>query len=82
MLDRCLASGVARFREALALEMVMQRFVLDAGSSAVSGPPLGQIYGQGLFQGAPAADPRAPALSTEPQSLTSCSARCATGWRT
>ena len=35
MLDRCLASGVAQFREALALEMVMQRFVLDAGSSAV-----------------------------------------------
>ena len=38
MLDRCLTSGVARFREALALEMVMQRFVLDAGSSAVRFP--------------------------------------------
>lgn len=35
VLDRCLASGVAQFRERLALEMVMQRFVLDAGSNAV-----------------------------------------------
>ena len=39
VLDRCLASGVAQFREALALEMVMQRFVLDAGSSAVRDSP-------------------------------------------
>ena len=35
VLDRCLASGVAQFRERLALEMVMQRFLLDAGSNAV-----------------------------------------------
>jgi hypothetical protein len=35
VLDRCMASGVAQFRESLALEMVMQRFVLDDGSNTV-----------------------------------------------